>query len=344
MDKLADRYDRRMVFPGSDRLPPGPDAIVDAQGEFVGEIARPPSEVWALVASPAGFFEGKDGFVLPGPGPERWCIVEDSPDSMIGALVDVLEREEGRHIALRCVGVETTFVWDWSVFDASPTAAGAASLVRLTLSAKVRGRAVSAAEGGLHRGAWRAVTRIDHLLTGAAPPPPLEGLEDRQRRAEAAHRAHGPLTHTPVDVQVVVPAPVEVAWQGVLDPGSYTVDAAPGERPGLVPGTPAGQVGELRYLVCQQGKNRSVRFHEVVDIGPGCRLVLRHRSAPHPVESVTTVEPHPDGALIRIVCVIATHGDLPELVAAARSALLAHLARLADTIVREHSPGGSTTP
>ena len=56
---------------------------------------------------------------------------------------------------------------------------------------------------------------------------------------------------------------------GGLDAGTYTVDAAPGEHAVVVPGTAAGQVGEMRCLVAPLGDRPAIRFHEVVEIGPG---------------------------------------------------------------------------
>lgn len=343
MDRLTDRWARRSTFPGAARGRVTADDVVEVHGEYVGEIARPPADVWPVISSPAGLFEGKDAFALPGPGPERWCIVTTVAGGMVGSLVEVVHREEGRRIVLRCVGPETTFVWDWSVFDGGTTAVGPASLLRLTLAATVLWGAADSAERGLQLGARRAVTRIDHLLTGATPPPPLKGALAREGERGLEHRSKRPLTVGEVDVQVVVTAPVEAVWAGVLDPTTYTVDAAPGERSGPVPGTPSGQVGELRYLVCRWDHQVMVRFQEVVAVGPGRRLVLRHHSASHPTESVTTVEPHPQGALVRIVRGVRVHGDGARTLDSVRVALLAHLARLSDELAGQ-AGGGPDDP
>jgi len=334
MDGLADRWGRRALFPGSPVERPGPQAVVDVSGEYVGEIARAPADVWAHLSTPASHFGARDGFVLPGPGPERWCLLKEVAGGLVGSVADVTEREDGRRIVLRIVGAETTWLWDWRVFDAGTTAAGPSSLVRLTVTAAMRARAAEPAGRGLTTAAQRTVTQVDHLLTGAPPPPPLKGEGARASEHALEHRAKAPPTRSEIDVQVVVPLPVDEVWRGVLDASTYTVDAAPGERAGVVPGTPPGQPGELRYVVTALGNQRIVRFHEVIAIGPGHRLVLRHQSASHPTESVTTVSSHPDGALVRIVFEVLLHEGHPPAVDEVRAAFLAHLARLSEELVR----------
>lgn len=334
LDALGDRWARRVTFPGNAVQPPGSAATTEVTGEHVAEIARPVDEVWALVASPAGHFPEEDSFVLPGPGPERWCRVTNVAGGLLGSVVEVVEREEGRRIALRSVGRETTLLQEWAVFDAGPTPAGAASLVRASFTATVRSHAADGAARGLGRGAQRALMWVDHLLTGSPPPPPLTGASARESARIGEHRARGPLIRSEVTAQVVVPLPVEAVWRGVLDASTYTVDAAPGQRGGVVPGTPAGRPGELRFLVCTLDGLEVVRFHEVVTTGPGHRLVLRHHSASHPQESVTTVGAHPGGSVVRIVREIVHHGPSTQTDKAVRAAILAHLARLSEELVR----------
>lgn len=334
MDGLADRWSRRAVFPGSSAERPGFQAVVDVSGEYAAEVASPSAAVWAWLSTPANHVDARDGFVLPGPGPERWCLMTDAAGGIVGTVLDVLERDEGQRIVLRSVGAETTWVWDWSVFDAGTDPAAPTSLVRLTMTTSVRAHSSEPVERGLLTAARRAVTRMDHALTGASPPSPLPGERAADRGRTLEHRSKEPLTRREVDVQVLVPLPVDDVWRGVLDATTFTVDAAPGECGGVVPGTPVGAPGELRYVVSAAGNERFVRFHEVVAVGPGHRLVLRNQSASHPAESVTTVEPHPDGALVRVVCEVLVHGDDAWTADAVRTAYSAHLARLSQELVR----------
>src|SRR5665647_2688201 len=94
----------------------------------------------------------------------------------------------------------------------------------------------------------RSRSRVSGPLSGAPPPAPLKGPDTRDRERAHKHRAMEPPTRGEIDVQVVIPLPVDEVWRGVLDASTYTVDAAPGERGGVVPGTPVGQLGELRYV------------------------------------------------------------------------------------------------
>ncbi|PVU83433.1 hypothetical protein DDP54_10995 [Cellulomonas sp. WB94] len=311
--------------------------MVDVSGEYIAEIPRSPADVWGWLTTPANHFGARDGFVFPGPGPERWCLLTEAAGSMIGVIADVVEREDGRRIVLRFVSSETTWVWSWSVFDAGITLGAPTSLVRLTISAAMRAHVAEAAGRGLQTAAQRALAEMNHQLSGAPPPAPLKGADTRAAERAHKHRSMGPPTRGEVDVQVVIPLPVDDVWRGALDASTFTVDASPGEHPGVVPGTPVGQLGELRYVITSVGGQRFVRFHEVVGVGPGRRLVLRNQSSSHPAESVTTVEPHPDGALVRVVCEMVVHGEQAQMADATRAAFRAHLARLSDELVRRAS-------
>ncbi|MGV8978485.1 MAG: SRPBCC family protein [Cellulomonas sp.] len=334
MGTLEARWVRRALFPGTSSERSGSQAVVDVSGEHVAEIARTPADVWAWLSTPANHGGARDGFVLPGPGPGRWCLMTEVAGGMVGVVNDVLEREDGRRIVLRFVGSETIWVWSWGVFDAGATPAAPTSLVRLTITAAVRARVAAGAERGLQTAARRALARMDQVLTGAPPPLPLKELDTRATERAQRHASMEPPTRGEVDVHVVIPVPVDEVWRGVLDASTFTLDAAPEERPGVVPGTPIGQVGELRYVITSPGSDRFVRFHEVVGVGPGRRLVLRHQSSGHPTQSVTTVVAHPDGALVRIVCEVALHGDHARMIDATRAAFCAHLVRLREELVR----------
>ena len=76
-----------------------------------------------------------------------------------------------------------------------------------------------------------------------------------------------------------------------------------------VPGTPQGQVGELRALVAGSGGLVSVVFYELVEIGPGMRLVLRHHSESHPSHLFVEVEPHAAGSLVGATVRVLMHPD-----------------------------------
>lgn len=333
MDRLAHRWAERAAYPGSAQRPPGPDATVEVSGEYVGEIALPPAQVWAALATPATHADVDGGFALPGPGPERWCLMTEVAGGLCGAVVEVVEREEGRRVVLRIQTPATTALRDWAVFDGGDPH-GARSLVRLRSTARVRGAAAEAGERAMRTVAERFVTRLDHRLTGAPPPPPLRGGDGRHE-----HRSSSPLISRALDVQVVVPLPLEDVWAGVLDADAYHLDSPPGRFAAVVPGTPAGRMGEMRYEVCASEGREYVRFHEVVEVGPGHRLVLRHHSSSHPSDSVVTVSAHPDGSLVRVVREVVMHENETSTLDLVRGAHLGSLVALGEELLRRAAPG-----
>ncbi|WP_448631382.1 SRPBCC family protein [Cellulomonas soli] len=338
ISRLDDRWSRRALFPGSPTERPGYRAVTDVSGEYVGQIARPPVDVWALIAAPGTHFGAQGGFVLPGPGPERWCLLTDYAGGMVGIVAEVLERDEGRRLVLRCDTGQTTFVNEWAVHDAGVTPDGPSSLVRLRMTCAVRALAAEPAASGLQEAARRAVTRLDKQLTG--PPEPQPPLGEGTPAGSCAHQATGELVTSSVTVQVVIPLPVEEVWRGVLDASTFTFDAADGEQPGVVPGTPVGQPGELRYVITLRDERLFIRFHDVVAIGPGYRLVTRQRSVSHPADDVTTLTAHGDGATeVRIVSGLITHGDPGDDAEAVRAVFRAYLVRLSDELVRRWLAG-----
>lgn len=291
-----------------------------AVGEHVAEIGRSPGEVLAALATPGAHFEGRDAFVLPGPGAERWCVTSRRPGGLVG-LVGEVTRGPGPTVALRVPGASTTTHWDWIVLDAGT---GSRSVVRARMSAEVPVAELDRSNGFFPTGARRAVQWLDHRLTGAPFDP---------HRAEPVGAPRLDPTAL-VDVRVVVPLPPDTVWRGVLDASTYTVDAAPGEHAHVLPGSPVGVPGERRVLVCVVGGPPVVRFSEVVELGPGRRLVLRHENACRPVESVTTVEPHTEGSEVRVVREVVVSGPCSRLLEDSRAAHLAHLERLAAELVR----------
>ena len=87
---------------------------------------------------------------------------------MLGGLVEVLERVEGRRIVVRRSSTPVQVVEDWTLYDAGEAPSGPATLVRAVLTATVRGRSAEAAERGLATAASRAVAHVAHRLTGSA--------------------------------------------------------------------------------------------------------------------------------------------------------------------------------
>jgi uncharacterized protein YndB with AHSA1/START domain len=157
--------------------------------------------------------------------------------------------------------------------------------------------------------------------------------------AAVERHARKPTVRHPVLVQQVIPRPVDDVWAAVLDAGTFTLYASPAERAGVVPGTPVARVGELRCLVVPINEMPSVMFFEVVALGPGHRLVLRHHSLSHPTQSITTVTPHPTGALVTCSHEVLVHpGETLRGVGVTRQAWAAYLERLAGELAPRVPP------
>lgn len=356
LDRLGARWDERARSQRpAPRGPVGHRLVGGAAGpateltaERLFEVAADPREVWALVSTPrlqTIHATRGHGFVLPGPAPERWCWVGPQVSgAMFGGLTEVLEREEGRRIVLRRCSRRPFPVWEWQVFEADGGIAG--SLVRVSVTLELGERLVDVGERALAHLLEDEAGWLLHHLTGSAPPPSstdgAAGPAGTDARGTEGHGAR-PLEMCEVETHVVVPLPVDQAWDGVLDATTFSLDAAAGEWAGVVPGTPARQVGEMRCVVSAVGTLPVVRFHEVVEVGPGRRLALRQHSASHPWHLVTTVEPDPDGALVRAVGHVALHPDdgYAQL-DAITDAVAAHLGRFRAEVVRRatHAPGG----
>lgn len=353
LDRLGARWDERARArrPGprgsvADRLvggAAGPATSVTAERLF--EVAVEPREVWALVSTPrlTTIHEPRGhAFVLPGPAPERWCWVGPQvAGAMFGGLTEVLERDEGGRIVLRKRSVRPFPVWEWQVGDTDGGAQGA--LIRVSVTIELGERLVDAGERGLTRLLESEAGWLRHRLTGAAPPPyRTDGTVGAAGTDEGAteHDDARPLGMHEVEAHVVVPLAAAQVWDGVLDATTFSLDAAEGEWACVVPGTPVGRIGEMRCVVSAVGSLPVVRFHEVVEVGPGRRLALRQHSASHPWHLVTTVEPHPDGALVRAVGHVALHpGAGHAQLDAVTGAVVAHLGRFRAEVVRRAALG-----
>lgn len=317
LDRLGRRWEGRRadadrVLPAGGRpAPPPPGGELTA--EHVALVPCPPTDVWSLLSTPrlltVDLAPGDRAFALPG-RQERWCVVpaEGVGGAMLGSLVVVLEREEGRRIVTRGLSARGRPTYDWSVFPA-PAGGDEQTLVRLTVTADVKDPGSRACQDTVHRLAEHGVGWVAHRLVGAPAPTALaHGLTQAQRAARERH-AQRPLVEHDVTGQVVVPLPPAVVWAGLLDPATFSMGAADGERAVVVPGTPPGQVGELRALVAVAGALQAVVFHELVEIGPGMRLVLRHHSASHPAHLFVEVEPHELGSLVGTTMRVLRHPD-----------------------------------
>lgn len=325
MGTLARRWAER-VLPSTPQTAP----LVAIRGEYVREVPLPPAQVWSALATPANHGDLGAGFVIPAQGPEQWCLMSDVAGALFGTIVDVVEREEGHRIALRLSIPAGSVLRDWAVFDAGEPD-GSSSLVRLQLTLTARGARTDAAERSLRLAAEEQVGRFARRIAGVEP------LGSRPRGC-LEHRSASPLVRRTVEAQLVVPLPVPTVAAALLDPTAYRMNGEPGRSAMVVPGTPAGEVGGMWFEICPSQTQPFAWFLEVVELGPGHRRVLRHHTASHPSDAVTTVSAHPDGSLVRIEHEVVLHEDHVDGLEAIRRGHLASLVWLSEELLRRASP------
>ena len=120
------------------------------------------------------------------------------------------------------------------------------------------------------------------------------------------HRRHGepreqPPAREPVAVSEEMPVMVDAdrLWRLVWDPATSPLVFDHVVSAFTLPGTPAGQVGELQMSVvaCQDGTLVGT-VEEVVELGPGYRAVTRSRSSTQPATSTTLILPLDQGGCV----------------------------------------------
>ncbi|MCB2176097.1 MAG: hypothetical protein KQH57_09835 [Actinomycetales bacterium] len=298
----------------------------------MAQLTCPPEQVWRLVSTHEALTVNQAptarAFALPGPR-ERWCVADVGlGGALLGALVEVLEREEGCRVVTRSLSERGQPRYDWRLVG-TQGATGSETLVRVRVTANANDPGSQACQAKVRKLAEDELGWAAHRLVGAPPPAPVPGGMTAAQRAARRRHAECPLEEHDVRGQVVVPLPPEIVWAGLLDASTFSLTAIDGERAAVVPGTPAGEVGELRAIVSLVRGLPYVTFHEVVEIGPGPRLVLRGHSASHPPHLFTEVEPHPQGSMVRATLRLVQHrGSGMASVDLVRTALAEYLGRL----------------
>lgn len=314
---LGRRWDRRRRDPLHTLSPVGSPAAGGSAGgeltvEHVAQLACSTEQVWRVVATHETLTVNQAptarAFALPG-ARERWCVADVGiSGALIGVLVEVLDRDEGCRVVTRSLSERGQPRYDWQLFGV-PGATGSETLVRLGVTATVADPGSPACQAKVRRLAEVEFGWAAYQLVGAPPPVPVPtGLTAAARATRHRHEKR-PLEEHDVHGRVVVPLPPETVWAGLLDASTFTFTAAEGERAAVVPGTPVGEVGELRAVVTAVYGLPVVTFYEVVEIGPGPRLVLRGHSASHTAHVFTEVVPHPDGCVVLATFRMLRHPD-----------------------------------
>ena len=122
----------------------------------------------------------------------------------------------------------------------------------------------------------------------------MDRLSERWQHRRDGEPREQPPAMVPVTVSEQVPVMVDAdrLWRLVWDPATSPLVFDHVVSAFTLPGTPAGQVGELQMSVvaCQDGTLVGT-VEEVVELGPGYRAVTRSRSTTQPSTSATLVLP-----------------------------------------------------
>lgn len=129
----------------------------------------------------------------------------------------------------------------------------------------------------------------------------MDRFEKRWRqRQDGAPGGPGPATVTvTVSKQVAVRVDPDRLWDLVWDPATSPLVLDEVVAAFTLPGTPAGQVGEMQVnIVAGEGGTLFGMIEEVVEVGPGYRAVTRSRSTALPATSITLILPLDQGGCV----------------------------------------------
>ena len=129
----------------------------------------------------------------------------------------------------------------------------------------------------------------------------MDRLSERwQHRRDGEPREQSPaLVPLTVSEQVPVMVDADRLWRLVWDPATSPLVFDHVVSAFTLPGTPAGQVGELQMSVvtCHDGTLIGT-VEEVVELGPGYRAVTRSRSSTVPASATTLILPLDQGGCV----------------------------------------------
>ena len=124
-------------------------------------------------------------------------------------------------------------------------------------------------------------------------------FEDRwQSRQDGAAQQQSMVSVT-VNEQITVMVQPDKLWRLVWDPATTPLVSDDVVAAFTLPGTPAGQVGEMQMNVvaCKNGTLVGA-IQEVIELGPGYRAVTRSRSCAQPGTTTTLVLPLDQGGCV----------------------------------------------
>lgn len=134
----------------------------------------------------------------------------------------------------------------------------------------------------------------------------MTGWAGRRWAARGSALRRPDLAPVPIVVERALPvaAPAEVALGVLADPASASLQVSePGAFGFVVPGTPAGAVGERRVVVVPDPWSHALLgvVSDVVEVVPGRRVVVMPRGAGRPLRRTLTADPTgPDSCVLRV--------------------------------------------
>lgn len=311
--------------------------------ERFATVAAPAHEALRVLVDPATTpaIEGPEAFTVLLPGRpvgavgERRCVVVPVPvgSALVGHVQEVVELVPGRRWASVDLAGSERLRRSCTAEPLLPDT----SLLRLTVEGTGPADVARHAEEALGPELDHALAVVAHLVAGWPPPQRPEPSAALRRIRATEERRWWDLARAPRqtvrlhDVARTDASPVRT-WLAVAD-GSHEhwYAADPDALSFTVPGTPAGEPGELRVMV-HHGSTGGLDGHvsEVLAVEPGRALVVRERGL---FPTVRTVWLEPDGAGTRVTREVVVDSPDPDvsrqLVAAElrawREALLRHL-------------------
>ncbi|WP_182112724.1 MULTISPECIES: hypothetical protein [unclassified Actinotalea] len=330
------RWQRRALTGSSAQA----SAPVPFRVERVATIAAPAADALRVLVDPASTpaIEGPDTFTVLVPGRpvgavgERRCFVRPvgAGAALSGSLQEVVEVDPGRRWASVDLSGSMRLRRSVTAEPVSPDTC----LLRVAIEGVGPDGVARHLEGALGPLLDHDLTAAAHLVAGWPPPPPPEPNAMLRRIRAQDEQALWRLVRAPRetvrahDVVRTSAAPVR-AWLAVADArNDCWDDPDPDAVSFTVPGTPPGQVGELRCRVHHGSTGIDGHIAEVMAVDPGEAIVVRERGL---VAAVRTTWVAPDGAGTRITREVVVDSPTPE---ATRLRLAEDLRRWREALVR----------
>jgi hypothetical protein len=156
------------------------------------------------------------------------------------------------------------------------------------------------------------------------------GVTEWAERRRAARIGEDPPERATITAQTAIAAPAGRVWALAWDPATSLLTDEGVSYSFTVPGTPAGQVGEIQCHVRTFAEGAQVGIlTEVVELDPGRRAVTRSLTQPGPDRNTTEVIPVDErSCLLRVTYL--THGLDAQAQAAVRTYAENYVTRLRD--------------